>query len=257
MQLNNKHILVAGGTSGIGLAAARYCAEKGAKVMAVGKPNPELQSVEGRLEFEFLDLTEESNCSAAIETCVDRLGDLDGLFHVAGGSGRSFGDGPLHSLTLDAWRATFQLNLETMMMTNRAAIRFFLNQHKGGSIVNLSSVLAAHPSPAFFSTHAYAAAKAAAIGLSTAAAAHYAQHNIRVNVIAPGLVETPMSARASSDPAIQSFITTKQPLDGGRIGRPEDISAMATLLLSDEASFITGQTIHIDGGWSVSEGQHA
>lgn len=257
MLLNNKHIVVAGGTSGIGLAASKYFADKGAKVVAVGKEFPNLPSSNGSIEYLFLDLKEEGNCKQAIDHCIEHYGDFDGLFHVAGGSGRSFGDGPLHEMSLDAWRATLQLNLETMMISNREAISVFLNKEKRGSIVNLSSVLATHPSPAFFSTHAYAAAKAAIIGLSTAAAAHYAKHNIRINVISPGLVETPMSARATTDPAIMNFVKSKQPLDGGRIGRPEEIAPMAALLLSDEGSFITGQTIHIDGGWSVSEGQHS
>jgi NAD(P)-dependent dehydrogenase (short-subunit alcohol dehydrogenase family) len=117
-------------------------------------------------------------------------------------------------------------------------------------------VLASHPAPTFFSTHAYAAAKSAIIGLSTAAAAHYAGENIRINVISPGLIETPMSKRATENKAIMDYIKTKQPLDGGRIGKANDLSSMATLLLSDQANFITGQNICIDGGWSVSEGQH-
>ncbi len=100
------------------------------------------------------------------------------------------------------------------------------------------------------------AAKAGIIGLSLSLAASYAAQNIRVNVIAPGLTDTPMARRAAQDPAVQSFIRTKQPLDGGRIPVPEDIDGLVVFLMSDGAKFITGQVIGVDGGWSVTEGQY-
>jgi NAD(P)-dependent dehydrogenase (short-subunit alcohol dehydrogenase family) len=143
------------------------------------------------------------------------------------------------------------------MLSNKAAIDHFLKQNKSGAIVNLSSVLAMHPAPSFFSTHAYAAAKAAIIGLSTSSASYYAKDNIRINVISPGLVETPMSVRARENDNIMSYIKFKQPLDGGRIGKANDVTSIAALLLSDQTSFITGQNIAVDGGWSVSEGQYS
>jgi NAD(P)-dependent dehydrogenase (short-subunit alcohol dehydrogenase family) len=122
-------------------------------------------------------------------------------------------------------------------------------------VVNCGSVLGFSPSPHFFATHAYAASKAALIGLTRASAAHYAAQGIRFNVLAPGLVATPMSRRAQGDEAVRAFIRTKQPLDGGRIGQPEDLDAAAVWLLSDAGRFVTGQVIAIDGGWTVSEGQ--
>src|SRR5687767_13973597 len=118
----------------------------------------------------------------------------------------------------------------------------------------MSSVLAYAPSPKHFATHAYAAAKAAVIGMTRSAAAYYAPHDIRFNVIAPALVETPMSKRAANDEQIQKFIAHKQPLDGGRIGRPEDADAAAVYFLSDQSKSVTGQVLAVDGGWSVTEG---
>jgi NAD(P)-dependent dehydrogenase (short-subunit alcohol dehydrogenase family) len=102
----------------------------------------------------------------------------------------------------------------------------------------------------------YAAAKAGIIGLSRSAAAHYAAEGIRVNVLAPALVDTPMAQRAAGDEAIQAFIRTKQPLDGGRMGLPGDLDGAAVYLLSDGARFCTGQVLAVDGGWTVSEGQY-
>jgi NAD(P)-dependent dehydrogenase (short-subunit alcohol dehydrogenase family) len=120
----------------------------------------------------------------------------------------------------------------------------------------MSSVLGYSPSPKYFSTHAYAAAKSAVIGFSKSIASYYAPHNVRVNVIAPALVETPMAQRALNNEEILSFTRSKQPLDGGRVGLPADLDGAVVFLLSDHASFITGQTISVDGGWSVTEGQY-
>ena len=130
-----------------------------------------------------------------------------------------------------------------------------MKQGNGGSVLNVSSVLGYSPSSKFFATHAYAAAKAAAIGFTKACAAYYALQHIRINVLAPALVETPMSKRAAGDETIQKFIATKQPLDGGRIGQPDDLDAAVVYFLSDASKFVTGQILAIDGGWSVSEGQ--
>src|SRR5262249_8114652 len=107
----------------------------------------------------------------------------------------------------------------------------------------------------YFATHAYAAAKAAVIGLTRSAAAYYAPARIRLNVIAPALVATPMSQRAQEDLEILRFISTKQPLDGGRIGHPSDLDGAVFYFLSDEARFVTGQVLAVDGGWCVAEGQ--
>lgn len=127
---------------------------------------------------------------------------------------------------------------------------------KKGTVLNMGSVLGYAPSPQYFSTHAYAAAKAAIIGFSKSIAAYYAGNDIRVNVLAPALVETPMAQRAANDEQIMSFIKTKQPLDNGRIGKPADLDGLAIYFMSDQSAFTTGQVIAVDGGWSVSEGQY-
>jgi NAD(P)-dependent dehydrogenase (short-subunit alcohol dehydrogenase family) len=253
--LSDRVIVVIGGTSGIGLSGVRALVASGARVVALGLHGSGAEAagvcgstgtvIEG-------DATDRAVVDTAIDTAVRMYGRLDGLYHVAGGSGRRLGDGPLHEITDEGWRATLDLNLTSVFLSNRAATRRFLEQGQGGSIVNLTSVLAYAPASTHFSTHAYAAAKAAIIGLTRASAARYAAEGVRFNAIAPGLVETPMSRRAASDPEIVQFVRAKQPLDHGRLGRPEDVDGAALFLLSDASQFVTGQVIAVDGGWSVS-----
>lgn len=259
--LDGKSIVVIGGTTGLGLSASRAFVQAGARVVAVGRSEQSAGAAQEALgemaQVVAADAREPATAPDAIALAVARSGKLDGLYHVAGGSGRAMGDGPLDALTDDGWRATLDLNLTSLMYSNRAAVRQILGQGSGGSILNMSSVLAFSPSPRHFATHAYAAAKAAVIGFSRALAAHYAPENIRVNVLAPALVETPMSHRAAGDEAIRAFIAGKQPLDGGRIGQPEDLDAAAVYFMSDGARFTTGQVLGVDGGWCVSEGRSA
>ena len=258
--LAGQSLVVIGGTTGLGLSAARAFVEAGARVVVVGR-NPASVDTAAHLLGENArafpaNAGDPRTAPRAIAEAVAAFGKLDGLYHVAGGSGRRMGDGPLHELTDDGWRATFDLNLTSLMFSNRAAVRQFLAQGGGGSILNMGSVLGWSPSPPHFATHAYAAAKAAVIGFSKATAAFYAPQGIRINVLAPALVATPMAARAAQDEAILRFIKTKQPLDGGRIGQPQDLDAAAVYFMSDGSRFTTGQVLAVDGGWSVSEGQH-
>lgn len=257
--LADKVIVVIGGTTGIGLSAARAFAAEGASVVVVGR-NPESAEKAARElgnQGEALtgDAADPATASRAIESALARFGSFHGLYHVAGGSGRKFGDGPVHELTDEGWKATMDLNLTSLFYSNRAAIRQFLARKTGGSVLNMGSVLGCSPSPAYFSTHAYAAAKSAVIGLTRSLAAYYAKDDIRCNVLAPALTVSPMSRRAAEDEKIQDFIRTKQPLDGGRMARPSDCDGAAVYFMSDQSRFTTGQVLAVDGGWCVSEGQ--
>ena len=257
--LAGKRIVIIGGTSGMGLATAEALIQEGACVVAVGLDEESSRKARQLLGEQAVviagDAVSEGIAEAAIDSCIHTFGGFDGLLHVAGGSGRKFGDGPLHELSLEGWKKTFDLNLTSLMLSNRAAVRKWMELDSGGSIVNITSVLGYSPSPTYFSTHAYAAAKSAVSGFTKSAASYYARYHIRVNAVAPGLVETPMSQRAAGDEKIMSFIKMKQPLDGGRIGRPSDLVGAILFCLSDASSFMTGQVLAVDGGWSVSEGQ--
>ncbi|NBC64400.1 MAG: SDR family oxidoreductase [Bacteroidetes bacterium] len=257
--LDDKNIVIIGGTSGMGLSAAHAFIRNGANIVAIGVDDNICQNARKELAPNAVvlqgDATREETAPRAIEACVENFGSFDGLYHVAGGSGRKMGDGPLHEVTLEGWNKTFELNLTSLMLSNRAAVRSFRDQNTGGTILNMGSVLGFSPSPKYFVTHAYAAAKAAIIGYSRSIASYYAKDNIRVNVIAPGLVETPMAQRAAQDAKIMKFIKTKQPLDSGRISQPKDLEGAACYFMSDQSRFTTGQVLAIDGGWSISEGQ--
>lgn len=257
--LSGKNIVIIGGTTGLGLSAAHALTAQGAGVIVVGR-NPESAEEAWKMLGSNAvamvgDAVDPNTAEVAIRRCLERFGSFDGLYHVAGGSGRKMGDGPLHELTLEGWNKTLELNLSSLMLSNQAAIRQFLEQGTAGTILNMSSVLGYSPSPRYFSTHAYAAAKAAIIGFTKSVASYYAANNIRLNVIAPALVETPMAKRAAGDETILSFIKTKQPLDGGRIGMTSDLDGLAVYFMSDLSKFTTGQVIAVDGGWTVSEGQ--
>lgn len=260
ISLNGKTIVIIGGTTGLGLAAGKVCVSSGANVVVVGRNSERAEEAVGMLGEKARayvgDATDSQTAVKAIEMGVNQFGGFDGLYHVAGGSGRSQGDGPLHELTDEGLEYALDLNLKSVVYSNRAAVREFIKQGAGGSVVNMASVLGFSPAPQYFSTHGYAAAKAAIIGYTKSVASYYAKQQIRFNVIAPALVATPMSERAQTDDQIQKYIATKQPLDGGRIGCPEDADAAVVYLLSDASRFMTGQTLVVDGGWSVSEGQY-
>jgi NAD(P)-dependent dehydrogenase (short-subunit alcohol dehydrogenase family) len=256
--LKDRSIVIVGGTTGLGLSAAKACLNAGAAVIVCGRSAESAELARKTLgsgaDVLVGDATDPATAPLAIERALDAFGRFDALYHVAGGSGRAAGDGPLHELTPAAVATTLQHNLASVIYSNQAAVQSFLARGVGGSILNMGSVLGWSPSPVHFTTHVYAAAKSAIIGFTKSCAAYYAPRNIRFNVIAPALVDTPMAHRAAGDETIQRYIRAKQPLDGGRIGRPEDLDDAVIFFLSDQSRYVTGEVLAVDGGWSVSEG---
>jgi NAD(P)-dependent dehydrogenase (short-subunit alcohol dehydrogenase family) len=259
-RLQDKRCLIVGGTTGLGRAAAARFLEEGARIVIAGRSKSKgeeaLASLREKGQVHFL------TANAAVGEQVERLfheataalGGLDVLYHVAGASGRRFGDGPLHECSEGGWQATMEANLTSTFLTNRAAVRHLLAQRRPGAILNMTSVLSFAPSPRHFDVVAYAAAKGAIIALSRQAAARYAVHGIRINTLAPGVVDTPGATRTINDPAVQDFLRGKQPLSAGA-ARPEDVADAAVFLCSDAARLVTGIVLSVGGGWCVSEGQ--
>lgn len=259
-QLQGKRCLIVGGTSGIGRSAAERFLAEGARVVIAGRSVEKGAAAaaelakQGDSHFVPADAGQSVHVAELFRRAVQCLGGLDVLYHVAGISGRKQGDGPLHECSDNGWDATINTNLKGLFLTNRAAVRHFLETMQPGIILNMASVLAFSPSPHFFDSAAYAASKGGIIALSRLAAARYARDKIRVNVIAPALIDTPMAARAVGDAMIGEFLKTKQPLAGGPCS-PEDCAGAAVFLCSDAAAMITGAVLTVDGGWCVSEGQ--
>ena len=233
--------LVITGSTGIAAATATLAQLRGHRVFTIGLD----ETADLRV-----DLRDEADVDRSITAAWDAMGAVDALFHVAGVSGRRYGDGPLHECTLDGFEATFKSNSVTAFLTNRAVIRRWLKASRGGSIVNIGSVLADSPEPSFFSTYAYAGSKGAIVAMTRAAAAHYAGQGIRLNVVAPALVRTPMSERAQANTEIMEFVRRKQPLSNGILDA-EDIASAALFLLGEESKYITGQVLTVDAGWSL------
>ena len=260
MEFNGLNYVVVGGTSGIGFAVSVALKEAGARVLVFGKDDEFVEECQKSLAPECLIITGDA-CSPddiekAIRIAGEELGEINGLLHVAGGSGRRFGDGPLHEMTMEGWNKTIELNLTSVMISNRAIINYFLANNKGGSIVNIGSVLSESPTKEYFSTHAYAASKSAIIGFTKSIASYYAIKNIRANVVSPALVETPMSKRAMNNDKIMSFIKTKMPLGDGGFANAGDLISPILMFLSPASKMVTGQVLNVDGGWGVSDGQY-
>ena len=245
-------VLLITGSSGIAAETARLASKRGSDVFIAGLDAQECSEVSKETggAFHCGDLSQAAHAERAVLKCVERFGRIDGVFNVAGISGRKFGDGPLHECSEDGWNITMASNVRSMFLVNRAALPHMMRQG-GGSILNMGSALAQSPEPRHFATHAYAASKGAVVSLTIAMASYYAQHGIRVNCIAPGLVRTPMSRRAQQDQQIMEFIKLKQPLGPGMLEASE-IAETAVFLLGDAAKKITGQTITVDAGWSVT-----
>jgi NAD(P)-dependent dehydrogenase (short-subunit alcohol dehydrogenase family) len=234
-------VILITGCSGIARATAEAAEAQGARVLLAGLGE----------DCFHVDLTTDHGADNALTACLGKFGRIDALFNVAGGSGRRFGDGPVHECTDEGWSRTMDLNLKTTFLMCRAVLRHWLALKQPGTILNMTSVLAESPEPAHFSTHAYAASKAAISGMTRSMAACYAPHRIRVNAIASGLVATPMSSRAQSDHDLLEYMKRKQPASDGIIAASE-IASAAWFLLSDASRAITGQVVTIDGGWSVT-----
>jgi NAD(P)-dependent dehydrogenase (short-subunit alcohol dehydrogenase family) len=255
--LDGKVCLIAG-TSGIGGASALLFGSEGGTIVAVGRGEEHARELEEKLStsaVEHLVMSEDLTGLGAAERIVaaacERFGRIDTLFHVAGISGRKFGDGPLHACTDAGWDTVMNVNLRAMFQLNRACIRHWLDMERPGVILNMASVLGFSFAAQHFDAAAYAATKGAIIAMSQHAAATYASQGIRINVIAPALVQTPMAARATQNPEIREVLKRRQPLTGAPL-TDLDCARAALFLCSSASDGITGVVLPVDAGWCVS-----
>ena len=254
-RLHDKVALVTAAASGIGRATALRFAAEGAQVLALDRSAEGLAetvaaiaAAGGQALAVTADITQAMAARAAVEQALAAWGRLDVVFNGVGASGRRYGDGPVDACSEEGWDWTLAVNLTSMFLICKYTIPALLETR--GTIVNLSSVLGLVGGDEDFATHAYAASKGGIIALSRAMASYYAPRGVRVNVIAPGLIATPMSQRAQADPHIRARLPQLQPLTGA-MGAPEDIAAAAAYLASDDARFVTGAVLTVDGGWTV------
>lgn len=243
----SKVVVVTGGASGIGLATVRLLAEAGAIVISIDRADPGPAAEAGaRLELQG-DVGSEETVATQARTIHDRCGPIDMLVCAAGYSnGRSVPDCPL-----EEWDAILRTNLTGTFLWCREAVGQMRAAGRGGAIVMIGSQLAFAGGR---SNAAYLASKGALVSLARSMAVDHAKDGIRVNVLVPGAIDTPLLDRAfarAADPAgARSASVARHPL--GRLGRPEEMARAIRFLLSDDASFTTGACLSAEGGWLAS-----
>lgn len=253
-RFEGKVIMVTGATSGIGRDAALTLAKEGAKVAFTGRREGKGEALErdikdagGQGLFVRADSSNEDDIKRAVAKTVETFGGLHGAFNNAGIEGDL---GPVVEASHDAYRQVFDINVWGVLASMKHQIPAILNTvggAGGGSIVNNASALGLIAMPG---VSVYAASKHAVIGLTKAAALEVSSKGVRVNTIAPAVVETEMFDRFSggSDEA-RAQMAAMHPI--GRFGQPREITGPVMWLLSDESSFVTGQTIAADGGFTA------
>jgi NAD(P)-dependent dehydrogenase (short-subunit alcohol dehydrogenase family) len=249
MRLHGKSALISGGARGMGAVEARLFAKEGAKV-TIGdvledegrKLEAEINATGGEALFVRLDVTREADWHKAIEATVNRFGKLDVLVNNAGISGR----GRVEDTAVEEWDRVMDVNAKGVFLGTKVAIPA-MRQGGGGSIINISSQLGLvgtdHSSPQ------YQASKGAVRLLTKATAIQYAKEGIRANSVHPGPIVTPMTAAARADPERYRLMLSRVPL--GCYGQPEDVAYGVLYLASDEARWVTGSELVIDGGWTA------
>ncbi len=245
--LEGRVAFVTGGASGIGAAASRLFAVRGARVAIVDRDGAaaerlaqELRGMDGQAIAIAADLVREDAVAAAVDETIGTLGGLDFAFNNAGvgSDGQRF-----DQLELEAWSRIIAINLSSVFLCMKHQLRHMADVGRG-SIVNTSSAAGFTPAPL---GPAYTAAKHGVLGITKVAAHEFAARGVRVNAVCPGLIETPMArafAPAGSDLERQMVAT----MPGGRFGGPDEVAEVAVWLCSDAASFVSGESIVVDGG---------
>ncbi|HVT86610.1 MAG TPA: SDR family oxidoreductase [Chitinophagaceae bacterium] len=245
---DNKIAIVTGGSFGIGRAAAIAFAERGAKVViADWVENNEtldmIKSMNGNAIFIKCDVSNESDVKKLVEQTIAQYGRLDYAFNNAGVEGQS---AITHECSMENWDRTTGINLKGVWLCMKYEIPQML-KHGKGAIVNNASIAGLVGFPGI---PAYVASKHGIIGLTKNAALEYAKQNLRVNAVCPGVIKTPMIDRfTGKDKEIEKQFASQEPV--GRLGQPEEVAEAVMWLCSDASSFVTGNAIPVDGGWTA------
>lgn len=249
-RLEGRVAVITGAATGIGRATARLFAAAGAAVVLSDVRAPELEQAAsevrgagGTASVIAGDLAQPEACAAVIDAAVRAHGRLDVVFNNAG-VGTMVVGGTVESIPLDRWDLAQDVNVRAMYLVSRAAVPH-LRAAGGGSIVNTASVAAFRGSRARPS-HAYAASKGAVLALTRAMAASYGVDRIRVNAICPGTIRTRLTADIVD--RVEREAAAGQGIPLGRVGEPEDVARCALFLASDDAAWISGIEIVVDGG---------
>jgi len=247
-ELEGKVGLVTGGTSGIGRDAAVLFAKAGAKVVVAGRREVEgketidlIRAVGGEGLFVKTDVSQAAEVQALVQKTVEKFGRLDVAFNNAGIEGSWIS---IAEQSEEDWDHTIDINLKGVWLCLKHEIRQMLKQGGGGAIVNMASV-AGWIGSAGAAT--YCASKHGVMGLTKAAALETARSGIRINVVCPAVIETPMGERIWGAPEMKKFALGLHPI--GRFGTPMEIAEAVVWMCSGRASFMTGQSLVLDGGF--------
>ena len=245
-RFEGKNVLVTGSASGIGAATARRFASEGARLVLadVDESGKALADELGAV-FVATDVTDEDAVSAAVERTVDEYGRLDILCNNAG----IMGQGTLPDLPSEEWRRVIDIDLNSVFYGCNAAIPF-MREAGGGTIVNTASISGLGGD---YALPSYNAAKAGVVNLTRSLGIEHADQNIRVNCVCPGPIATPMTNVVREVPGIEDEYAKAIPM--GRLGRADEVAGVILFLASDDASYITGEAIVIDGGLTACTGQ--
>jgi len=253
LSFEDRTYLVTGGGSGIGKAVAAGLVASGASVMIIGRDAYKLQSAAkeiekagaGSIRYEPADVTDETEIAQVVGAATTWHGRLHGVVHCAGGSETI---GPITQIDSEAWRRTVDLNVNGTMYVLKHAARELV-RGGGGSFVGISSIAASNTHRWF---GAYGVTKSAVDHLMMLAADELGPSWVRVNGIRPGLIRTDLVAAITESPELSEDYRICTPLP--RVGEVEDVANLAMFLLSDAASWITGQVINVDGGHALRRG---
>ena len=242
--LEGKVALVSGGSRGLGLAIARGLGDAGATVVLAARGEEGLANASkdfpGRVLTKRCDVCDERQVEELVAYVVDECGGLDILVNSAGVNLR----GPSVEMPLENWDTVMNINLRALFLMSQRAARRMIERKTGGSIINISSLASEGGLPR---RAPYAASKGGVKMLTRTLAGEWAQHGIRVNAIGPGYFLTEMTRCLGDDPEFDKWVKGRTPM--GRWGRPEELAGCAVFLASDASSFVTGQSIYVDGGF--------